>query len=157
MMTEDIFEVDLQKLRDSDFPEIIKAEVQDFIIWNFNEALFELSTLFNILERGVTFRVIDRCRDLNLDDTNLREICLCYENIAERLLNEEYRLLELVFPNTLYMKCINSLVFSTDRSFNETCWFHLLPRLIRFHITYYQHLMWYADSKYMKSTTTLDN
>ena len=111
MMTEDIFEVDLQKIRDSDFPEIIKAEVQDFIIWNFNEALFELSTLFNILERGITFRVIDRCRDLNLDDTNLREICLCYENIAERLLNEEYRLLELVFPNTLYMKCINSLVF----------------------------------------------
>ena len=156
-MTEDIFEVDLQKLRDSDFPEIIKAEVQDFIIWNFNEALFELSTLFNILERGVTFRVIDRCRDLNLDDTNLREICLCYENIAERLLNEEYRLLELVFPNTLYMKCINSLVFSTDRPCNETCWFHLLPRQIRFHITYYQHLMWYADSKYMKSTTTLDN
>ena len=157
MMTEDIFEVDLQKLRDSDFPEIIKAEVQDFIIWNFNEALFELSTPFNILERGVTFRVIDRCRDLNLDDTNLREICRCYENIAERLFNEEYRLLELVFPNTLYMKCINSLVFSTDRSCNETCWFHLLPRQIRLHITYYRHLMWYADSKYMKSTTTLDN
>ena len=63
MMTEDIHEVDLQKLRDYDFPEIIKAEVQDFITWNFNEALFELSTLFNILERGVTFRVIDRCRD----------------------------------------------------------------------------------------------
>ena len=91
-MTEDIYEVDLQKLRDIDFPEIIKAEVQDFITWNFNEALFELSTLFNILERGVIFRVIDRCRDLNLQDTNLREICLCYENIAERLLNKEYKL-----------------------------------------------------------------
>ena len=156
-MTDDYYEVDLQKLRDSDFPEIIKAEVQDFITWNFNEALFELSTLFNILERGVIFRVIDGCRDLSLRDTNLREICLCYENIAERLLNEEYKLLALVFPNNLYMKCINSLVFNTDRPCNETCWFHILPRQIRFHITYYQHLMWYVDSKYTKSTVTLDN
>ena len=114
-------------------------------------------TLLYILERGVTFRVIDRCRDLNLRDTNLKEICLCYENIAERLLNEEYKLLVLVFPNNIYMKCINSLVFSTDRPCDETCWFHILPRQIRFHITYYQHLMWYADCKYTKSTATLDN
>ena len=82
-MTDDYYEIDLQKLSDSDFPEIIKAEVEDFITWNFKEALLDFSTLFNILERGVIFRVIDKCRDLNLRDTNLREICLCYENIAE--------------------------------------------------------------------------
>ena len=77
-MTDDYYEIDLQKLRNSDFPEIIKVEVENFITWNFNEALLEPATLCHILERGVIFRVIDKCRDLNLRETNLREICLCY-------------------------------------------------------------------------------
>ena len=131
--------------------------MENFITWNFNEALLEPRTLFNMLERDVVFRVINKCRDLNAREENLREIYLCYENIAERLLIEEYKPLELEFPDTLYMKCIHSLVYKTDRPCNETCWFHILPRQIRFHITYYQHLRWYVENKYGESTVTLDD
>ena len=62
------------------------------------------------------FRVIDKCRNLNLMESNLREICLCYENIAGQLLDDKYRLQELVFPDTtLYMQCIQSLLHQTNR------------------------------------------
>ena len=64
--------------------------------------------LFNMLERGVVLRVIDKCRNFNLMESNLRETFLCYENIAGQLLDDEYRLQELVFPDTtLYMQCIH--------------------------------------------------
>ena len=53
MMTEDIFEVDLQKIRDSDFPEIIKAEVQDFIIWNLMRPCLNLA-LYSTFWKGVS-------------------------------------------------------------------------------------------------------
>ena len=96
--------------------------------------------LFNMLERGVVFRVIDKCRNFNLMKSNLRKICLCYENIAGQLLDDEYRLQELVFPDTLYMKCIHSLVYKTDRPCNETCWYHILPPQMRFHVTFFRIL-----------------
>ena len=72
-----------------------------------------------MLERGVVFRVIDKCRNYILMKSDLREICLCYENIAGQLLDDDYRLHELVFPDTLYMQCIQSLIHQTNRSCNE--------------------------------------
>ena len=71
--------------------------------------------LFNMLEKGVAFKVIDKCTNFNLMESNLREICLCYENIAGQLLDDEYRQQELLFPDTLYMQCIQSLIYQTNR------------------------------------------
>ena len=156
-MTDDYYEVDLQKIRDSDLPAIIKTEVENFITWNFNEALVEPGVLFNMLERSVVFRVNDKCRNLNLMESNLREICLCYEKIAGQLLDDEYRKQELVFPDTLYMQCIHTLIYQADSPCNETCWFRLLPRQMRFHVTYYQNLRWYEENKYAESHVTLED
>ena len=91
--------------------------------------------LFNMTEKGVVFRVIDKCRNFNLMESNLQKICLCYENIAGQLLDDEYRLQELVFPDTLCMKFILTLVYKTDKPCNETCSYHILPRQMRFHVT----------------------
>ena len=88
--------------------------------------------LINMLERGVVFRVIDKCRIFIVMESNLREICLCCENIAGKLLDDEYRIQELVFPDTLYMQCIQSFIHQTNRSCNETCWYHILPQQMRF-------------------------
>ena len=72
----DYCEVDIQKIRDSDLPAIIKTEVENFISWDFNETWVDSRVLFNILERGVVFRVIDKCRNFILMESNLQEICL---------------------------------------------------------------------------------
>ena len=70
----DYCEVDLQKIRDYDLPAIIKMEVENLISWDFNEACVASRVLFNMLERGVGFRVIDKCRIFNFMESNLREI-----------------------------------------------------------------------------------
>ena len=143
----DYCQLDIQKIMDSDLPVIIKMELEKFIYWDFNETLVESWILLNMLERGVVFRVIDKCRDLNLMESNLKEICLCYENLAGQLLDEEYMLQELVFPETLYMECIKSLIYETHRPCSETSWYNLLPRHTRFHVTYFQNLRWYVENK----------
>ena len=103
----DYCEVDIQKIRASDLPAIIKTEDENFISRDFNETWVDSRVLLNMLDSGVVFRVIDKCRNFILMKSNLQEICLCYENIAGQLLDDEYRLHELVFPDTLYMQCIS--------------------------------------------------
>ena len=144
--------VDRQKIRESDLPEVIKREVEDMISWDFSETWYESEVLFSMLERGIFHRVIDRVENLGLMEENFNEVRSCYERIAERLLDHEYMLMDFIFPRTLYMKCIRSLVYSTCRPCYETCWFHLLPRQMRLHVTYFQHLQWFIDERYSNDT-----
>ena len=118
----------LRKIRNSDLPEIIKKGVEDKISWDFNEARMEPDVLFSVLEPGVFHRVMDRLQNSGLFEDNIREVVLCYENVAERLFDVEFMLLDMVFPQSMYLNCIRSLIYSTNRPVNETCWYHLLPR-----------------------------
>ena len=38
--------VDRQKIRESDLPEVIKSEVEDMISWDFSETWYESEVLF---------------------------------------------------------------------------------------------------------------
>ena len=140
--------IDLQKIRDSNLPEIIKTDVEDMISWEFDETRMDGEALFSILERGVFHRVTSVLENLGLCEDNIREVVLCYENVAERLFDIEYLWLEMIFPRTLYMNCIRSLVYSRNRPVNETCWYHVLPRQMRFHVMYFQHLSWFTEARY---------
>ena len=65
----DYTDTELQKIKELDFPAVIKSEVpaviksevESFICWDFNEIGVEPRILFNMLGRGVDFRIIDRC------------------------------------------------------------------------------------------------
>ena len=94
----------------------------------------ELEILFSVVERGVFHRVTNTLENLELFEDNIREVDLCYENVAERLFDVEFMLVDMVFPQTIYMNCIRSLVYNTNRPVNETCWCHLLPRQMGFHV-----------------------
>ena len=47
--------------------------------------MMELEILFSVVERGVFHRVTDTLENLELFEDNIREVDLCYENVAERL------------------------------------------------------------------------
>ena len=111
---------DLRKIRNSDLPEIIKKDVEDMISWDFNDAHMEPDVLFLVLERGVFHCVMNRLQNLGLFEDNIREV-LCYENVTERLFDVEFMLLDMVFPHSMYLNCICSLIYSTNRPVNETC------------------------------------
>ena len=121
-------------IRDSDLPEVIKADVEDMNSWVFNETRMELEILFSVVERGVFHRVTNTLENLVSFEDNIREVDFCYENVTERLFDVEFMLVDMVFPQTIYMNCIRSLVYNTNRPVNETCWYHLLPRPMRFHV-----------------------
>ena len=75
----------LQKIRVSDLPGVINTDVEDIITRDFNETRMELEILFSVVERGVFHRVTNTLENLELFEDNIREVDLCYENVAERL------------------------------------------------------------------------
>ena len=75
----------LQKIRVSDLPEEINADVEDIISRDFNETMMELEILFSVEERAVFHRLTYTLENLELFEDNIREVDLCYKNVAERL------------------------------------------------------------------------
>lgn len=138
------YDTDLQKLMASDLPNLVKTDIKTFLDWQFNESCCENGTSFDILQRGCIYGAIGRIKQLGFCEDSIYAVEVGYVSILDWLTQNEYLLQEFVFPTSLYMKCLQTLILSLNKNCNQVAWFHLLPRKMQFHIIYFQELLWRA-------------
>lgn len=144
-------DVDLQRVQESNLPSIIKEELEKFLTWDFDCSRFQNKQLFKILERAVLSEVMGTLIGLRLTEESLNEVRTRYSEIGDYLFDQRYRLLDITFLATLYMRVIQSLVYSSERGCRATCWYAILPRLTQFHVTYFEQLVLEKGDSYQQA------
>lgn len=92
---------------------------------------------FRVLEKVMVFRVITNVNRMDVTDKSQFEIKQTLKEIGEYLLEREHGALELVYPSSLYMSVIKSIVYGSG---SDGQYYDDLPRLTRFHVSYYEEL-----------------
>lgn len=139
---------DVELVEGSSLPQILKKDLLDFMFWGeFNTEDQEPESLFKLLERAATHNVFKVVESLGLSADSIDEITRRYEEVETYLLNKEYGAWELAYPSSLYMRCVQALVYGRKEPCDQLCIYSCLPRLIRFHVLYYEQLALHFEEK----------
>ena len=132
-------------------PQILKQDLMDFMFWRkFIVEDREPEALFKIMDRAAVYDILSYIVSLGLSADSINEITRRYEEIETYLLDKEYGVWELAYPSSLYMHCIQALVYGKKEPCNQICIYSCLPRQIRFHVLYYEQLALHMEKKLNK-------